>query len=108
MKIRSATIADIVNRGDSATLFEIMRTVIKNLNERTNELKMQRRTLAKVRQAFADAQSDRDRIFRIALDLKELCEENGLGEKAANITNKRGGLLGHDDGRVGEMVIELE
>lgn len=108
MTISPATIVEIAERGDSETLVAIVKTVMSNINERTKELRLQRRTMARLRNAFVETQTDRDRIFRIALDLKKLCEESGLGDKAANLINKRGGLSEHDVGGVGEMVIELE
>lgn len=107
MKISPKIIVEIAKRGDSKTLVAIVKTAMGNLNERTKELKLQRESTARLRQAFIDAQSDRDRIFRIARDLKDLCEVNGLGNKAARIANRRGGLDVRDGGK-SEMVIDLE
>ena len=92
MKISESTIADIVKRGDSSTIYEIIRRLIANLNQGNSHLHELRRNHEKLKELFTTTELDRDRFRMVAKELTELCEQNGLSQAAAEITHRHGGL----------------
>ena len=92
MTINEGTIAEIVRRRDSNTVYEIIRSLVRNLNDRTNELKGLRTILEKLRKSFMQVEADRARIETLAHELIELCEQEGLSQKANEVARRNGGL----------------
>ena len=104
MKISESTIAEIVKRGDSTTLYEIIRRFAAGLGQRTAELQELRQNYERLKKLFAVTELDKDRFHMIAKELVRLCAQNGLSQQAAEIANEHGGL----DTQTGEISIDLE
>lgn len=107
MTINESTVADAVNRGDSITIWAIVSTLIHKLNARETERKLQVGTTNKLRKAFMETETDRDRLRRMVESLVQLCEERGLSEEALKVLESYGGINGaKDDSK--EIAIELD
>ncbi|HUX21248.1 MAG TPA: hypothetical protein VMW69_08400 [Spirochaetia bacterium] len=92
MKISENTVAEIVKRGDAATMYEILRALIRTLNDRENRLRTQDEASARMGTLFVKTESERDRYRRMAEELHSLCKEAGSGEKADIIVGRLGGF----------------
>ena len=107
MKISESAIAEIVKRGDSSTIYTIIRALTRNLNTRVTELNLHAQASAKLRKAFIETQIDRDRLRRMAEELLTICEESESSEKAQKVIASFGGLEGSKDSP-NELSVELE
>jgi len=94
VKINEATISDIVRRGDSTTAAAIIRTMIHCVNVRETQRRLQVRTTNKLRTAFMETETDRDRLRRMVGALVRLCERNGISEECLAIVESYGGIEG--------------
>ena len=104
MKISESTIAEIVKRGDSATVYEIFRKLVATLNERNNEFSGLRQNYEKLKKLFTTTEHDKDRFRIVAKELTDLSERNGLAQSAAEISARHP----CSDQPEGEISIELE
>ena len=108
MKISESTIADIIKHGDATTMYEIIRTLIRTLNERDERLRRQEESSTNLGTAFVKAESERDRFRRMAAELLELCREAGHTGKAEGIVRLHGGFDEPDESSKEEITVELD
>ena len=89
MEISRGTIEAIITRGDAATAFDIIRTLLRQIKTKNDELALQARELAKLKSQLGETASERDRLTLVARKLTELCNENGLSDRARAIAQPR-------------------
>lgn len=104
MKVSESTIAFIVKRGDTTTVYEIIRRLTIALNERSNGLSELRQNYEKLKRLYTATELDRDRFRLIARQLIELCDQRGLSEAARTIARRQGGFPDEK----GQISIDLE
>lgn len=105
MEISRSTIEEIIGRGDVATAFDIIRTLLRQIRAKNDEIKQQAAMMAELRSQFEEALAERDRLSQISGDLAELCNEHGLSDPAHKILEQQTEATEEEEGPI---TIELE
>lgn len=104
MEISKSTIEEIIGRGDVATAFDIIRTLLRQIRVKNDQIQQQVATMAELRSQFEEALAERDRLSQTSRELAELCKENGLSDLARKILEQQTETTEEE----GPITIELE
>lgn len=104
MEISRSTIEEIIGRGDVATAFDIIRTLLRQIRAKNEQIQQQAAIEAELRSHFEEALAERDRLSQVSRELTELCNESGLSEAARKILEQQAETTEEE----GPITIELE
>jgi len=92
MRITKHTILNLVEQGDSETIFRALSSLGRECRTKESLLQQQADLAANLRQTFMETELDRDRLRHLCLKLVELCRVNELSNQSEDIVGQYGGL----------------
>lgn len=85
MKFSEETIKDFMSRGDFNSVIRVFRSLQREIDAKDDLFQEYMQDMSNLRSAFKKLEEQRDGLRRLNTELRELCAENNLGEKAAEL-----------------------